>query len=306
MPALDWNIAFQRATNLLTTIAVPFFFYMSGWLFFNHISEMNDIRQKLKRRIRTLIIPFFLWNLLLLIIFAILFQVSCIREYVYYFCKMEYSWMYFFSKLTFSPIIGQFWFIRDLILFVALAPVWYYVVRHAALYLAVLSVLLLYWSPVDTGLFSSEGVLFFFLGALCGFRGIDLFSISRYWGISACVIAITGWVLMQEVDWAFSRLYICAGICAFTWGISVFYSSGIRYGKLLSLASYSFFIYAFHAPLIGIMKNVVLRIGGRHIGISIAAYILVPTAVFFIALGAARLIRKVFPQFYGILTGQRG
>ena len=44
--------------------AVPLFFIISGFLYFRNIKSKTDAIEKLKRRVRTLLIPFLLWNLI--------------------------------------------------------------------------------------------------------------------------------------------------------------------------------------------------------------------------------------------------
>lgn len=52
---------------LVGNIAVPFFFFISGYLFY--FQGKPDYFHKLKSRFYSLIIPYFLWNLLTIVLF---------------------------------------------------------------------------------------------------------------------------------------------------------------------------------------------------------------------------------------------
>ena len=58
---------FNLFSEVLPRIAVPLFFIISGYLFFRSGFMIRTYTDKLRRRVRTLLVPYILWNLLYLI-----------------------------------------------------------------------------------------------------------------------------------------------------------------------------------------------------------------------------------------------
>ena len=84
-----YNLFRISISHVLTHIAVPMFFFISGFLFFNKLQEWNRTVYfgKLRKRIKTLLVPFIIWNTI-----KILLKVqSMIRHF--------YSLLFFFILL---------------------------------------------------------------------------------------------------------------------------------------------------------------------------------------------------------------
>ena len=117
-------------TNLIsgniTRIAVPAFFFISGYLFFRNIEKWEWSRyfDKLERRFHTLVVPFVVWNLLILGIFFFIqtFVPSLIHNE--HELIRNYGLSHYLSAFGLNvfekPICYQLWFIRDLIVLVLL------------------------------------------------------------------------------------------------------------------------------------------------------------------------------------------
>ena len=125
-------------TNLIsgniTRIAVPAFFFISGYLFFRNIEkwEWSQYFDKLERRFHTLVVPFIVWNLLIfgVYFFIQMFVPSLIHNE--HELIRNYGLSHYLSAFGFNvfekPICYQLWFIRDLIVLVLLTPVLYVVI----------------------------------------------------------------------------------------------------------------------------------------------------------------------------------
>ena len=60
-----YNVTGILLSHVLTHIAVPTFFFISGFLFFVNFQEWSwdNYKRKIHSRVRTLIIPYILWNI---------------------------------------------------------------------------------------------------------------------------------------------------------------------------------------------------------------------------------------------------
>lgn len=68
IPSNDFILLTNLTTNGICRIAVPLFFLISGYLFFAKKWNMRIYKEKLKRRVHSLLIPYLLFNLIGLII----------------------------------------------------------------------------------------------------------------------------------------------------------------------------------------------------------------------------------------------
>lgn len=59
-----YNLFRVSVSKVLTHVCVPTFYFISGYLFFKGLESWNSARykEKLKRRVKTLLIPFLIWN----------------------------------------------------------------------------------------------------------------------------------------------------------------------------------------------------------------------------------------------------
>ena len=65
-----YNITRIISVNVISRVAVPLFFILSGYYFFNKTDFTTyTYLRKLQRRIKTIVIPYLLWNLIAIIPF---------------------------------------------------------------------------------------------------------------------------------------------------------------------------------------------------------------------------------------------
>lgn len=69
---------FIKVITHMTEVAVPTFFLISGFLYFSNFNNLNDYITKIKKRINSIVVPYFLWSFLNWLYFAIITHVSVI------------------------------------------------------------------------------------------------------------------------------------------------------------------------------------------------------------------------------------
>ena len=102
-------------------IAVPFFFLISGFLFFRNLDSNAQLIAKIRRRFLSLVIPYLCWSTLWLIVLGVVTSIESgtdnpIRSLV---PDAPLEWLYVWAL---DPIPGQLWFVRDLIGLSLLSP----------------------------------------------------------------------------------------------------------------------------------------------------------------------------------------
>ena len=156
--------------------AVPFFFMASGYFFAKHVGEPNWWAAAIRKRAKTLLIPFLFWNLLWILL-------PVVREF---FKGMVHGAISIPAVHWPSPAdwwgvlrpppLGPTWYITTLFGFVVLSPLFVKLVRRCAP-AAILSAALLHvafynpdpalwgqWRWLMQSIFNLEGIVFFLIG----------------------------------------------------------------------------------------------------------------------------------------------
>lgn len=257
--ALWW---LSKCSISISTIAVPFFFVVSGFFLAGKMDETGWWYREVGKRIRTLMVPYCVWALLFLV-----------------FCKLiSFSRLLFaggevkgvgFSiaeilgavglKIAYNPIahppLGQLWYLRTLMLFVLLSPIIkkFMSVRYLC-FVFLAYVCLCPWggSWAYSGwryylrfFFSLEGLFFFSLGVWLRQHGMSL-PYNRKIGTAMFLLGVAlnvGAIILK----AFMFNAMVSGYCAFCGMFLVLYGSwglvpSVRLPDWLVRCSFSIFI----------------------------------------------------------------
>jgi peptidoglycan/LPS O-acetylase OafA/YrhL len=168
-------------------IAVPFFFIVSGFFLAQHFDEEGWWMREVKKRISSLVIPFFVWSF---IAFVGTTSLSLLCDVVarralgssVAFLQPNFMWdVAIGARLTCVPLLGPLWFVRCLFVFILLSGVLkFFVLRFKWWYLLLLFVLNLGTNHIPNDLIrdilratfgsTTNGLLYFSLGIyLCYF-----------------------------------------------------------------------------------------------------------------------------------------
>ena len=154
-------------SQTLTKVVVPVFFIISGYLFFRHLETWNWTlwRQKLLRRLRTLLLPYVVWNLLMAVKLK---TFSWPMLWAYWSeAGTQTDWLGAVHHMT-APCNMPLWFLRDLMVITLLTPLLYPLLRR---YGKPLVGLLTLWylsgvCPFPLPGLSAYAICFFSMGAL--------------------------------------------------------------------------------------------------------------------------------------------
>ena len=155
---------------------VPGFFFISGYLFF---LSKKKYTQKLLDRVRSLLVPYLLWNTILLVLYVIAQIIGypqdingrSLADYNY----IDYLRLYWdrgsYDHGNFAPLLCPLWYIRNLLIMSILSPLLLYIIRFAreAFLLAIAA----WWLMTYNNAFIPQTVLFFCLGAYFSILNIN-------------------------------------------------------------------------------------------------------------------------------------
>ncbi len=204
----------------ISRIAVPIFFFISGFLFFSKLEkwDWSIYFGKIRNRARTLLVPYLLWVTLAILWIVALYLVrhfcfgwslSGLTEYLsskgwglmYWNCARNYLYTPTPNLLGWTmhyafPYNYPLWFIRDLIILCFLAPAIHYIIKKTKGWILAI-IYLLYcidvWIPWEG--FSSEGFFFFSLGAFMQMRGKDILVTFGHFRFMSYILTVSTLVL---------------------------------------------------------------------------------------------------------------
>lgn len=325
--------------------AVPIFFIISGYLLFLKVEEYNKVVyiSKLRKRLHSLVIPYFSW-ILLLILWTLMFKIGGILLHgkpwtgiLEYFQENGYLHMLWNCSVweerttwlgiethNSGPVLLPFWYMRDLIMMVVISPVIYWLIKKAKI-IFIISLLAIYVFDIRVSWMSGTftcASLFFSMGAYFAIIKQDFTEVLWKWRYLICPIAI---LLMIYQTYSGSAMGNTMSLMIHPWlviiqsfAIIIVASVLCRYQKVYEtnkkLARYSFFIYAFHPFIltyeIKAFKKIALLVDNQ-IPISdtwymmTLNYIAIPLICVGVCIGIYRFMLKFIPDVLEVIVGER-
>ncbi len=312
-------------SKIIFEVCVPLFFFISGFLFFYRTEGFSAqiYLKKLKNRVRSLLIPYIFWNLVVLL-FLFIAQtflrgslVSGVNKPIVSYSVLDWIWSFWdTSKVNphlekTLPVNSPFWFIRDLMVLVVFSPVVYLMVKKLGVYaLAFLGLIWLYAPYFYLPGLSTVSLFFFATGAYFSIYKKDFILLLKPllpWDAGIFILLIAAEFYFFGKSW-WSYLY-CANVLAgmvFVIALSAHFIQKGRWRPNSFLADGSFFIFAYHRlPLVFVIKFLFHLIRPQSEAALLFLYIACPTVVIVLGLLGYRLLKDMLPRFTAIICGGR-
>ena len=315
--------------NGLLRFRIPILFAISGYLFaWREGAEPHG--QRVRRRLRTLGLPYLLWSGLWLAALWALEQFPLTRQAIID-AEISPFWpQQLLSQLSTGELVQrwlvvpapfQLWFLRSLLV-CNLAYPWLRVaiLRRPAIYFSVAG--LLWFFMLSLPLIGDEGLLFFGLGMWLALRGKDVltppgwFRPGQFVGLWLGVCLLKTW-LAFHVGPPFSRplglsmlalhkVGEASGMLVAWFGLNGLVRWCMARAWFRWLTGFSFLIYVLHVPFVNYATELALRYGRAVPHIHLLTYLGLPLLVVAVSVGLGALLRAVAPRIYAVLTGGRG
>ena len=300
-------------------VAVPLFYVISGYLFFLFVPDgVKSIFGKMKKRCKTLLVPYVLANSLTFLFWIILGLIalrlpmidSVINTKILPVIQNQSFAETFKLVFITPPIAFQLWFIRDLMVVVFFSPILWLLLRYFStskftsyLFICLLAFVYILWGNNEY----LNAFLWFLAGGILSMGRFQIYNPSRnkclyfifiilYVGV--CVLAGFGYI----PSW--SKILIpIVGIIA----LWLIYDQMNKLNNYLSrtiFIQYTFFVYLIHEPLLNIFKKLPLLINKGEITL-ICCYIFIPVIFYVFACLLGSLLKRIIPKIYSIYTGGR-
>ena len=307
------NVMYPFALWLGET-GVPGFFFISGFLFF---FSKKTYLEKLRSRIHTLLVPYFLWNFILLSLYifayAIGYPQSINGRNIADFSINDYLRLFWdrgsYDKGNFVPLLCPLWYIRNLIIMSVISPLLYYIIKYTReLYLLIIAV---WWLTTYHNAFIPQTLFFFSLGAYLSILCINPLEmadkkkaliISLFFFFSICDI-ISHVLIETPISLQIHRLSLISNIPV----LLLLSDWAIRHGlsnKILTNSA--FIVFCVHYPIVAILRKICMAKFGDASDIT-------QIILYFVCVGISTLLsifiywglNRYFPKTKNILSGNR-
>ena len=310
------NVYMETLTRTLVDNAVPMFFFVSGFLFF---LRKDTYANKFKSRFKTLFVPYVIWCLIGFLIPFVIQRILGL-EHLYSgkelklikdFAPMDYARM-FWDLRNGNPILSTLWFLRDLIVFVALTPAIALLVRYLKSLFLVFILAAYFFIQYSVAGFNVNSFCWFALGAYFSLGGVNCWESIEYINLRHL---LTVWIVMTSIAvWTFAAdfhhqvfmlFYRIIHFMTIYRLIAYLTKSQCNLALMYKISFASFFIYLFHEPWMGYIAQIGMKaIQPQGILLYISPIVLVMVTICY-SYAAYLILKKVSPRFLNVITGLR-
>ena len=301
----------QKTITSLCQVAIPWFFFASGFFLSRHIGEECWWSREMIKRIRSLLVPFWIWGMLIFFVYCSI--ALCIRVVGYDYHGIDaLRWISIRGilrvvGLDYAASMPTMWYMRSLFLFVVISPL-----IHAGRIVLVALLGILYvafsiclpeisspWDYVFEFLVSLRGIVYFSFG-IYFYSHRKLFAQPLYGILGVVGVGLLILKLTVATQWRVLDVLMVPGLMV------VVYHCVSRMRIPTMLATMSFPIYVMHIIFTYCISALygVIGVGGEGRTLFVLGIVR-----FFAVLGSAILVtllqRRQFPIFAKILFGGR-
>ncbi len=328
-------------SEVLPRLCVPLFFLISGFLFFYRKDFNYSVyKQKLRTRTMTLVIPYFLWNIIAILISSskklpFISSIFPNESNMNIILSPERIFKTFFAyspnegifvnpivedatanvNLVPLPINTPMWYVRELIVMVILTPIIYWFIKKTGgLFITFLGIIWYFLKPLHLdesylGPFSCAA-FFFSCGAYFSINKmsfVDYMRKIKYMPVLYLLLAIVDTLTKNT---GYNTYIHNAGILAGIISTVTIASYLIEKGRVkvnMTLANCSFFIFALHTLIIKIIGKVLfiaLHLPDNTYSM-LFLYFVVPTTTIILCLLIYIFLHRYLTNVCNLLTGGR-
>ena len=301
------NRSISFLVEQIACLAVPGFFMCSGYLFYRNLT-WKKIPEKLKRRVVSLVIPFFIWNFLYYILHLTARKIPYLGQL--FDTAVPFSLPEFINAVFFYKYNPVFWFMLYLILFSFLSPIIYGILKQKWIGLMVIfAVLILNFSamltpylPIKVNDVFSWGI-YYLIGSYLGIHWKEAVSPKKpyipalIFLMGSCISFIFAFVHVQT-GWIY--IYKICG-AAFLWYLICM----LPLPEARTWMKNTFLIYAVHQIMALFLNKVGNLALGNSMYIGGFIFLMIPVIVTVFCHYTGKILSKYCPVIWQLISGGR-
>ena len=293
----EWIVYYiEKTWSNLTNIAVPFFFFVSGFLFFRTF-ELKKIKEKYLSRVKGVLIPYIIWCTIYFLYYVLVTNLPYIQNFVSS-DPIPFSvigWL----KALWPESYYTLWFLKDLIIMIAICPLIYVLFKNKWVG-GVIMLLLVINSLFGFVSIPLSGLVYYAGGAYIAlsFKGIE-YRRNMIISFAGCAYLV--------VLFLFGFKFINNVLVNLAFFIAVWFLTDliVRDNEYPWWMKITFFTYVAHDLFLEMFEKLFLLILGKRPIFALLDYILVPIIVFIVIALIAAFFKKFLPRTWKVLTGMR-
>lgn len=294
----------ENYVRCLSNLAVPFFFFMSGFLFFRNFT-WKDLKRKYISRFFSIFIPYILWCSIYYLYYVAVTHIPFIANHMND-VKIIHLDMMIWLRWLWPDSYYVLWFLKNLIVMIIITPILYIILKnrwHISGWV-VLGILFL----CTKGIISISLPYFSIYYAVGAFIGINYKNILHK---SSKEIVVTARILLII-------MLIISGFLTYHERsmddlLTIIFCAAIWYGvsgskQNISLPwwmNVSFFIYCAHDMILEGLEKIWLVLGGHSTVAALLDYIFAPLFTIIILIFVAYALKKWMNPLWKLLSGNR-
>lgn len=303
-----WFVYTQDFLRSIWNSFYPMFFAISGYFFFIGIKGTRlDFIYKYKSRFKSLIIPYFFWNISFLMIMLTLkynpVTASVINsDFSNLFSLSIFGW---FHELFVKPFGFHLWFIRDLICIVFFAPLIWFLIKKIGYYFIFILIIA---HIAFTDIIAIGSLIPFVVGATLAIRKNNIEKkISGFTLILLGLLTILiGFITVKFGVIEVLQFYVAWIPFLFIWfGYDFLINKKVKIIPIDRCLPYTFFIYVFHEPYLNIFKKIFIKMGNSNECSVWVSYFISPIITVVLAIVLAKFLERITPGMYKVINGGR-
>lgn len=301
-----WLQAIQKGMSQVIAVCnVQIFFLLSAILLFRSQQRYGSV---LKKKIRTLLLPYLIWNTFWVAVFVVLQGLPFTTAYFSgnYTPILQSSvkeWLGLYGIGRSFPHCYPLWFVRDLMVVVLVFPAIKKVVNRFPRIMLFIGILL---TVFPFSFYGKTALAWFLVGAAVVKMKIHMTVLDRISMTKISAVYLVGALVTFLLDaGAVRSVFILTGVL-FWVRISreIYARESIRKG-FLWLSQWTFMIYVLHELTLSSIRKVCLRLLPTSPGNLLLEYLLIPISVMTGCILTGMILKKCMPRLYLFVTGER-
>ena len=292
----------ERFISDATDLVVPMFFALSGFLFYQNF-DYSKLEMKLQSRIKTLFVPYIIWNLIGFLFVIVLVYTPFVGERMNRILP-PFEFAKYIKSIFWDCEYNALWFIRDLLIFTFVTPIMQQLIGKKFMGGGILLLVL------GLGYYINNGTIFYWSVYLFGtyfalnFKSICQMQYDRHMVVCAQVILFISLMAQTYLEMPQGTTVIPLRLIqvALIWIASDFLSVNLELKWWMHI---SFFIYVSHSIVLeSVEKLFWITFGNTTLG-ALLDLAFAPVITLLIVCFFALILRRV-PSLWRILNGGRG